>query len=540
MDILDSPIEDMMPPIERKLGKKTLTYDGYYMKFNGHCYKSDLESQFPLPVCMRTRASRGNPRRSRTRIQSQSFWKAQCFFRGLETTGKSDENINRLRADGNRPMMPELADLENGMHFDYVLQKAELEDMWMNKFSDNEKASEYPEKFLREKFFAGQDSGTGDTILVTVGSGSVLRGAAASLGLMGSSVQGSRLDEPPAEHLYHVAIGKNTSAVEERINGVLNNRNKGRQMTEEDIEKAHSDVLRSSNDEDWDVTGDWHISCPELEQEMGGPLTLKIHKGQPQMFAEFDFGLLHHIGATPGASGVFQFEQQAPRQKRKASGSSAPNAKRQRHDGIEFRLGKRNDQEDGDSNGDGKKIERPRGKSTTDMVSFWDNLGQNSSFTASTTPSIEQPTWNYQWRGTATTICLLISSKHTNSITFSDPKGTKLTGTFGGGIMYTSHYGVGPFCESQQYKFTGTKIGMGDAPRINTARKEEEAPHSLRAQLQKHTASKRLYRSYQYHQLLTESLEYPRVTFRTEELRRDEKYYELLGRMMAEKKELSS
>ncbi|KAJ8066876.1 hypothetical protein OCU04_004260 [Sclerotinia nivalis] len=69
--------------------------------------------------------------------------------------------------------------------------------MWTNKFRDNEKA-ENLERFLREKFPAVQDSGAGEAILVTVGNGSILRGAAASLGLMGSSVQGSGLDEPPA------------------------------------------------------------------------------------------------------------------------------------------------------------------------------------------------------------------------------------------------------------------------------------------------------------------------------------------------------
>ncbi|KAJ8066875.1 hypothetical protein OCU04_004259 [Sclerotinia nivalis] len=119
---------------------------------------------------------------------------------------------------------------------------------------------------------------------------------------------------------------------------------------------------------------------------MGGPLTLRIHhemsKGQYQMFADFDFGFLHHIGATPGASGVFLFEQQVLSQKRKASRSSTPNAKRQRHDGIKVGLDKKNNQEDDDSNRDGEKIERPRGKSTTDMVSFWDNLGQNFTFPA--------------------------------------------------------------------------------------------------------------------------------------------------------------
>lgn len=145
------------------------------------------------------------------------------------------------------------------------------------------------------------------------------------------------------------------------------------------------------------------------------------------------------------------------------SRSSKTNVKRQRHDHIKVGVDKKNNQKSDDSNCDGKSIGRPRGRYTTDMVSFGDNIGKNCLF---------QPQKSHQsssWPGTINGVVQQKQWAFPPSVNipirlYLAIQATKLTGTFGGGIMYTPHYGAGSFWRSYEYKFTGSKIGVGCSP----------------------------------------------------------------------------
>ncbi|TEY49944.1 hypothetical protein BOTCAL_0281g00020 [Botryotinia calthae] len=455
IDPLDSSIRKKILPIERKFGNNKLIYDGYGMKSNSHIFDSNLKTRFPS-------ADGGGTR-------SESFWKAQCFFRGLKRTGTIYEMIDRLRKDGHKPMLPKLIALETAMHDDYNLRyivtrkelekekqkaEAEQESRWNNELDDLEKARQNPEKFLKENLPSVLDSEQENVVFMTIESSLVaeIRKVALSLGLIYKSLEVSRFDDPPLQRdlcsLIHIAVGRNGPAVENKLQDIHQIRGKSIQKAREAmknardvISEAHDDVIRASRDKYWDVTGDWHISCLEMERTWSTPLTLKIYSqefdGQCQMFGEFNFGRV---------SGLFRFEQQFPTVETKSARLADLNVKRGK---ITFRKTQKK-KEDGYDDDICTRLNAKRlwCKSTPEAFSF----------PATDKPSSHNPTWNYRWRGEYKIDSEPVPGQYLCSITFSEPLGTILTGTFGGDLYKTWR---------EDMVFTGVKVGIGGAPSID-------------------------------------------------------------------------
>lgn len=389
-DRSDFSIKRKMLPIEIKFGNNKLIYDGYGMKSNNHAFHSQLETRFPS-------ADGGGTR-------SESFWKAQCFFRGLKRTGTIYEMIDRLRKDGHRPRVSKLIALEIAMRDDYKTRyiatkegleeekrmvEVEEEKKWNNELDDLQKARQNPEKFLREKFPKVLDSKPENAVFMTIDSSSAaeIRKAALSLGLMYKLLEILKFDEPPLQRdicsLIHIAVGRTVPAVKDKLQEIHQIRGKAIQKareamknTRDIISEAHDDVIRASDDKTWDVTGDWHISCLEMERTWSTSLTLKIYsqeyKGQCQLFGEFDFG---------GVSGLFRFEQQSPAFEMKSAKLAHPNVKRGI---ITFRNAKK---EKKDNNGGNIECIKPNAKRL-----YCKTLPEAFSFPSKEKPSLHNPT----------------------------------------------------------------------------------------------------------------------------------------------------
>ncbi|KAF7954609.1 hypothetical protein EAE96_005728 [Botrytis aclada] len=455
-DSLDYSIRKKILPIERKFGNNKLIYDGYGMKSNSHTFDSNLETRFPS-------TDEGGTR-------SESFWKAQCFFRGLRRTGTIYEWIDRLRKDGHKPMVPKLIALEKAMRNDYNTRyiitrngleeekrKAEVEneDRWKNELNDIEKARQYPEKFLRENFPIVLDSEQEIAVFMTIDSLSAaeIQKAALSLGLIYKSLEVSKFDELPLQRdlcsLIHIAVGRTEPAVKDKLQEIHQIRSKAIQKAREAIKnardvisKAHDDVIRASDDKTWDVTGDWHISCLEMEKRWNTPLTLKIYSqesdGQSQMFGEFNFG---------GVLGLFRFEQQFPTIETKSARIPNLNVKRGQITSRKSEKEKKG--------GKDKDIECTRLSSKR----LWCNsIPEAFSFPATEKPSSHNHTFNYRWRGKYKIDSEPIPGQYLCSITFSEPLGTTLTGTFGGDLYKTW---------KEDMVFTGVKVGIGGPSSID-------------------------------------------------------------------------
>lgn len=456
IDPLDSSIRKKILPIERKFGNNKLIYDGYGIKSNSHTFDSNLETRFPSADGCGT--------------LSESFWKAQCFFRGLKRTGTVYEMIDRLRKDGHKPMLPKLIALETAMDDDYNIRyiiareelekekqkaEAEQESRWNNELDDLEKARKNPEKFLKEKFPTFLDSEQENVVFMTIDSSLVaeIRKAALSLGLTYKSLEVSKFDEPPRRRdlcsLIHITVGGSEPAVENKLQDIHQIRGKAIQKAREAmknardvISEAQDDVIRASRDKNWDVTGDWHISCLEMERRWSTPLTLKIYSqksdGQFQMFGEFNFG---------GVSGLFRFEQQFPTVETKSVRLADLNVKRGK---ITF---KKNEKKKKDGNDDDIECTRLKAKR------LWcKSRPEAFSFPARDKPSSHNPTWNYRWRGEYKIDSEPVPGQYLCSITFSEPLGTTLTGTFGGDLYKAWR---------EDMVFTGVKVGILGPPSID-------------------------------------------------------------------------
>jgi hypothetical protein len=184
----------------------------------------------------------------------------------------------------------------------------------------------------------------------------------------------------------------------------------------------------------WDVTGSYDIKCPVIQDEYDdtGEHTLDIMsedtaKGR-QLFASFNFGII---------TGFFRFEsQEAEREASKEIASTSAKVGDKR---------KREERDDGDEDdyeeGEEYHSDEYEGRRSPTPEKFY--LGSEEG------PSAQNPTWNYRWRGeeTGEGEIQLFSDENVYKITFLEPNGTKLKGTFG--CEYVTD------CE-----FTGRKISM--------------------------------------------------------------------------------
>jgi hypothetical protein len=90
-----------------------LLYDGHFLQHLGHHYDSNIDSFIPAldPVVSKKGASKKKPTR-KPPTKSAAWWKAQCALRGIDPAGTIPQLQQRLRADTNAPMLPELKEKE--------------------------------------------------------------------------------------------------------------------------------------------------------------------------------------------------------------------------------------------------------------------------------------------------------------------------------------------------------------------------------------------------------------------------------------------
>lgn len=161
----------------------------------------------------------------------------------------------------------------------------------------------------------------------------------------------------------------------------------------------------------WDVTGEWEINCPEIENgwTSHGPLTLKIFlakvRDTHQMFAEFHFNVVE---------GVFRFMKPIPVPKSESNDSK-----------------KRKWKDEEDENDDVNMEEYEPYEANSDIEDLSNYTEKVFHLGAKDKPTARRPTWQYRWRGreTGEGEIQVDSDCDVQNITFSK-KGEELSGTF--------------------------------------------------------------------------------------------------------------
>ncbi|XMA15363.1 hypothetical protein WAI453_008154 [Rhynchosporium graminicola] len=193
-------------------------------------------------------------------------------------------------------------------------------------------------------------------------------------------------------------------------------------------------ISTKATDSSWDITGQYAINCPEIEDQWPGDygddsLTLDLHletkNGKRQLFGAFDFRII---------DGIMRFEKPVPVAKIEKDGECLKKRKR----------------DDLDDDRDAS-IERYPDFTSTEGPSVYSesvfHLG------AKDRPTARRPIWRFRWRGkeTGEGEIQLYSDRAVQSITFSD-KGRKISGSF--------------FCDIVEgCQFTGTKVSSSTSDR---------------------------------------------------------------------------
>ncbi|KAE8454619.1 hypothetical protein EG329_000242 [Mollisiaceae sp. DMI_Dod_QoI] len=423
--------ERVLRSIEIKTSAGVFTYNAWD-KFEcfGHSYTKGVADFIPLLEPLKTKAgliAKRQPPKPRTQLAT--WWQAQCIFRGLDSKGTVPQLQQALRGHEVDPVSDDILLLLRNAKEEYRVKNDEaLENNWLHKLSDAEKAEKDPKRYLAETFKKGKKS---KDIVVWKTE---------------RAIEDSSEDEDNGN--YIVVVGQSKSAVAEKIRSLdrqAQRIKRERQEAKNELKRKRQKEIEAalSKSRDWDVTGTWKISCPHIEKGWDAEnLTLEIYRGDSQMWAKFDFGAI---------TGVFRFERH---NEDDAPPPSKPSRKNPDEDSDQE---KDSDEEVGEDEDEDSRSETPG--------DFY--LGKISQ------PSQKYPTWQYRYRGEeqGEGEIELGSDDDLYSITFLGPKGRTLEGDFGSGA-----FGA---CE-----FTGVKVAIGTEPDTDIAyewgSRNEEAYESAR------------------------------------------------------------
>jgi hypothetical protein len=442
----------------------------------GHAYEPDIRAYIPPANAHLTKA--GKPRVNKLHIKHfpLEWWKAQCAFRGLGIGGKIGELQARLRdvKAGDKPMIKDLRDLEEKANMEFRVKNAAARDAEAaREKAEADKAEAETIQFLETNFPTGTSGADEDKIMmIEANTRFELSNCARKLGLAYGYFAPRYMVSP---YQCWEIVGRRASSVEKKkleLRGKDNENieecDKKRKREEEAKREAEEQVYINkrqrvmdhavkNKSKDWDVAGTWKIRCPEIEKQFGCPpgsilpldrpsmndLSMEIFwketsKGT-QLFAKFDLGIL---------TGYMRFERQ------RSTGQESKGVPVQKQSKISAHHSNDN---------------------YNDIVSESYDLDRRSptpeSFYLSSSaarPSDRCPTWNYRWRGNdeCRNYIQWDSDEKAYEITFEEPMGTKLRGTFCCSFL-------------DECEFTGIKLGLGGDSSFDIS--EEWADRSSRA-----------------------------------------------------------
>ncbi|MCJ1317673.1 hypothetical protein MMC15_002998 [Xylographa vitiligo] len=436
MDKLPDLRPIVIPALQHKMKGNLFTCVGNGLQKDGHTFDNRIESYLPLLKPVLTKA--GKPRAHQPQIKKQplSYWKAQCVFRNLPQTGTVARLQERLRSS-DAGMDAGLKELEEKLNLEFRVKNASVSDeKWNIMETPEAKAEADPKRFIFEHFSLGQ----GKPIVLKTNHRSKLHQESENLDLAHESVDAPRNPDGGRPEVDRwIVIGKDESAVREKVREISREATRARHRAEElkaeRTRKLHQGLVCTSNisgkTKTWDVTGSWTISCPYMEEQWGegdsgSSLTIAVmvsgrHK---QISAQFDFIAI--TGIFRFISPILSDRRTGKPQSSKSVGSTRVEVARK---GLKGNAADEIDaeEEEEDRDDDEESIEEDE----------YDEIRESPTpeefyMSISDHPSPKYPTWNYRWRGeeTGEGEIQLYSDKKLCSVTFGEPGGTKLVGTF--------------------------------------------------------------------------------------------------------------
>jgi hypothetical protein len=407
MDGIRSTIEfEVYTPaveITHKRSKYTCDDDG--LRKYGASFQADLSEYLPI-LLKNGSINKGKSRHQKQ--QSPDWWRSQCAFRGLSTSGRIEELQARLRS-GPNTMTKELVELEKKGQAEWKVKEAFNQSKALQEYNDQQHNDEQ-QGLSRLKAIFDNDNEMLASLFKKKCQG--LDRAAKKLGLHHQWIRSPAFSLTFEWDDDWIIVGRTVSDVKAKVAAVKqqeDDRILAHETREEEKEKAARAAERRLHDSianlsaktgDWDVTGVWKITCPEFHArnylgKQEPKLWIYRLNGTKvsQMFAKFDFLVV---------TGWLRFED--PAVQSLPAASVGQKRKRRAWDSYLIPL---------------------------DMK-----------------PSPDRPVWSYRWRGTPDEGYPEASDEDECSITFSGKGGCTLSGIFRSSWLD---------CE-----FTGVKLGTAN------------------------------------------------------------------------------
>ncbi|MCJ1397780.1 hypothetical protein MMC11_000976 [Xylographa trunciseda] len=416
----------VIPALEHKLYGNLFTCLGDGLRKDGHTFDDHVERYLPLLEPVLTKAGKVRVHQPQIRKQPLSYWKAQCVFRKMPQTGTVASLQERLRFS-DAGLDSGLEELEKTLNREFRVKNAAARNAKWDLLATLEaKAEADPKRFILEHF-----SQKPETIVV-------LKRIIDQSYINNPRFTTSSTSLKPGVDRW-IVIGKDKSAVYEKIRGINREATRVRQQAEqlraERTRKLHERVVSTINPKDnaWDVIGSWLISCPYVEEQWGAGdsgCSLKIYVtgsgSRRQMSAEFDFiaitGIFRFI--SPVTSDRCTGQQQSLQSV--ATASAKIGHARPKNNGAGENDDEEEDVEDDEENYDEDGYDEFR--ESPPLEEFY--------LSTPDLPSSQHPKWNYRWRGeeTGEGEIQLYSDETLCSVTLFEPGGTKLMGIFDSGL----------------------------------------------------------------------------------------------------------
>ena len=373
---------------------------------NGARFQVDLSQHLPI-LFKNGSINKGKSKDQKS--ESTNWWRAQCAFRGLPTSGSIEEVQARLRS-GPKTMIKELVELEKKAKAGWKTQDDLNKWRAQQTYQDQQRKDEENGVNRLKAIFNHHDATLASVFRKDCQG---LDRAAKRQGLQFQWIRSPTISLACEWDDNWIIVGRTVADVEAKHAEVRRedrDRTLAHEMQKKEKEKAARDAVAkirasvadlSAKNGDWDVTGVWKITCPEFHDSGSGnneKMNLRIYRVSgtkvSQMFAKFEFSIV---------KGWLRFED--PKAQNLPAISVGGKRKRRAWDSFLIPL--------------------------------------------DTKPSPGCPTWSFRWRGRANGGEGYMehgSDEYLCSMTFGERGGCTLSGTFRSDFLE---------CE-----FTGVKLGM--------------------------------------------------------------------------------
>ena len=455
----------VIPPLEKKIGAQKFTISCEYPEHNRNVFDSKVDTALPYLQPVLTKSGKPRVHQPYVRSTTLDYWRSQCIFRGLPSSGTKTVLQQRIRDALASPtrgaMTNELKGAQTLLIREFRLQNATKRDeKWTQCTSPEARAEADAKRFLRETF---SNAHKDHAVVVKTHHRMELHQAAETMGDLCTMSANAPVAESGRANGPDrwIVIANSGAALQRKIHEISTQASESTRKAQETqgrrAKAMQEAVIKSaqasaSSNGEWDVAGTWLIISEDLDGHSGGnskhTMTIKTGIDQDkkaQMFAVFDFDSL---------TGMMRFVN--------CNAATVPTA------------GQKSaaESDSGDDEEDDEEDEYGRGGVFGNDDDEDEDVDEASVYEPSFVlhkpfrPSAQNAKWLFRWRceDNGTGEIQLGSDDELNSIYFDGPAGTECSGVL-------NH----PFAGRVEYE--GRKIAQARGPPLSYPMARSEASY---------------------------------------------------------------